>query len=156
MIKLTDILKKLLNEAGEDQTPVNPEFEENPMEYILKKYKRLKNNLTILMGHSFEEYLAGIFIMSGKPTTFKILLKNGQYFYMTFMGRAYEATVLGKRYYLMNLGEVQRATMAISRLQRYGQKSQAQGPDEESGSRSEELPTGGETEEPASEPEETT
>jgi hypothetical protein len=65
---------------------------------------------------------------------------------MTFMGKAYEATVLGKRYYLMNLGEIQRATMAINRLQRLGAKPNAEGPGEESGSRSEELPT--EKEEP--------
>jgi hypothetical protein len=149
MIKLTDILKKLIKE--EDQAPVNSEFEADPMDYILRKYKRLNNNLTVLMGDSFKEYLGGIFIMSGKPTTFKVLLKNGQYFFMTFMGKAYEATVLGKRYYLMNLGEVQRATIAISRLLRFGTKSTAQGPTEESGSRSEELPSSGE--EPASEPE---
>lgn len=140
MIKLTDILKNLLKEIGEEK-PVNPEFEENPMGYILKKYKRLNENLKNLMGDQFEEYLGGIFIMSGKPTTFKILLKNGQYFFMTFMGKAYEATVLGKRYYLMNIGEIQRATTAISRLQRYGQKSKAEGPESESGPRSEELPT---------------
>ena len=144
MIKLKDILKNVIKEVHEDHT--NPEFDADPMGYIIKKYSRLRNNLIVLMGDNFKEYLAGIFIMSGKPTTFKVLLKNGQYFYMTFMGKAYEATVLGKRYYLMNLGEVQRATMAISRLQRYGTKSNAQGPTEESGSRSEELPT--EKEEP--------
>ena len=152
MIKLKDILKTILKETHEDHS--NPEFDADPMGYILKKYKRLHANLTSLMGENFEEYLAGIFIMSGKPTTFKVLLKNGQYFYMTFMGKAYEATVLGKRYYLMNLGEIQRSTMAINRLQRLGAKPNAEGPGEESGSRSEELPT--EKEEPASEPEETT
>jgi hypothetical protein len=152
MIKLKDILKTILKETHEDHS--NPEFDADPMGYILKKYKRLHANLTSLMGENFEEYLAGVFIMSGKPTTFKVLLKNGQYFYMTFMGKAYEATVLGKRYYLMNLGEIQRATMAINRLQRLGTKPNAEGPGEESGSRSEELPT--EKEEPASEPEETT
>jgi hypothetical protein len=152
MIKLKDILKTILKETHEDHS--NPEFDADPMGYILKKYKRLHANLTSLMGENFEEYLAGVFIMSGKPTTFKVLLKNGQYFYMTFMGKAYEATVLGKRYYLMNLGEIQRSTMAINRLQRLGAKPNAEGPGEESGSRSEELPT--EKEEPASEPEETT
>jgi len=134
MIKLIDILK----EVHEDHS--NPEFEENPMGYILKKYKRLNENLKKLMGDNFEEYLGGVFIMSGKPTTFKILLKNGQYFYMAFMGKAYEATVQGKRYFLMNIGEIQRATMAISRLLRYGAKTSAQGPESEEGPRSEELP----------------
>ena len=65
---------------------------------------------------------------------------------MTFMGKAYEATVLGKRHYLMNIGEIQRATMDINRLQRFGAKPSAEGPDSESGPRSEELPT--EKEEP--------
>lgn len=151
MIKLKDILKKIIKEA-EDQ-PVNSEFEADPMNYILRKYHRLNENLEKLMGENFEEYLAGIFIMSGKPTTFKVLLKNGQYFYMTFMGKAYEATVLGKRHYLMNIGEVQRATMDINRLQRFGAKPSAEGPDSESGPRSEELPT--EKEESAPESEET-
>lgn len=139
MIKLTDILKKILKEAGEEQS-TNPEFEENPMGYILKKYKRLNENLKNLMGDQFKEYVGGVFIVSGKPTTFKILLKNGQYFFMTFMGKTYEATIQGKRYYLMNIGEIQRATTAISRLLRYGAKSSAQGPDNEEGPRSEELP----------------
>ena len=141
MIKLIDILK----EVHEDHT--NPEFEADPMSYILKKYKRLNRNLNVLMGKGFEEYLSGIFIMAGKPTTFKVLLKNGQYFYMTFMGKAYEASVLGKRYFLMNVGEIQRATTAIARILRYGKSSSAQGPEGgEAGPRSEESPakeTGG-------------
>jgi hypothetical protein len=142
MIKLTDILKTLLKEQGEEQqTPKNPEFEENPMGYILKKYKRLSENLVELMGEEFEEYLSGVFIVSGKPTTFKVLLKNGQYFFMTFMGKAYEASVLGKRYYLMNIGEIQQATMEISRILRYGSKQDAKGPEGESGPRSQESST---------------
>jgi len=135
MIKLIDILK----EVHEDHT--NPEFDADPMGYILRKYKRLNKNLITLMGDNFEEYLDGIFIISGKPTTFKILLKNNQYFFMTFMGKAYEAGVQGKRYYLMNIGDIQRATMAINRIQRYGAKSKSEGPESEEGPRSEELPT---------------
>jgi hypothetical protein len=147
MIKLVDILK----EVHEDHT--NPAFDENPMGYILKKYKRLHKNLTVLMGDGFEEYLGGIFIMAGKPTTFKVLLKNGQYFYMTFMGKAYEASVLGKRYFLMNIGEIQRATTAIARILRYGQASKAQGPEGEAGPRSEESPLPTEKEEKPEAPE---
>lgn len=153
MIKLTDILRNILKETHEDHS--NPEFDADPMGYILKKYKRLNKNLVTLMGDNFEEYLAGVFIMSGKPTTFKVLLKNGQYFFMTFMGKAYEASVLGKRYYLMNIGEIQRATMAINRLQRLGAPPKAEGPEGESGPRSEEPPTEKE-DKPSEAPEETT
>ena len=135
MIKLADILKVIIKEVHEDHS--NPEFDADPMGYILKKYKRLNQNLITLMGDNFKEYLSGVFIMSEKPTTFKVLLKNSQIFYMTYMGKAYEATILGKRYYLLNTAEIQRATTAISRLQRFGAPAKAQGPESEIGPKSE-------------------
>lgn len=146
MIKLKDILKLIIEEAEIGEPKQNAAFEEDPMHYILKKYKKLTSHLKTLMGDQFEEYLGGVFIVSGKPTTFKVLLKNGQYFYMVYMGKTYEANVLGKRYYLMNLGEIQMATMAISRILRYGNTNKAKGPESEEGPRSEAMP-----EEPATE-----
>jgi hypothetical protein len=66
---------------------------------------------------------------------------------MVYMGKTYEANILGKRYYLMNIGEIQMATMAVSRILRFGNVSKAEGPDSEEGPRSESMPT----EEPAKE-----
>jgi hypothetical protein len=140
MIKLKDILRLIIEEAEIGAPKQNVAFEEDPMNYILTKYKKLTSYLKTIMGDQFKEYLGGVFIVSGKPTTFKVLLKNGQYFYMTYMGKTYEANVLGKRYYLMNLGEIQMATIAISRILRYGNISKAQGPDSEEGPRSESMP----------------
>jgi hypothetical protein len=141
MIKLKDILKLIIEEAEIGEPKQNVAFEEDPMDYILTKYKMLTSHLKTLMGDQFKEYLGGVFIVSGKPTTFKILLKNGQYFYMVYMGKTYEANVLGKRYYLMNIGEIQMATMAVSRILRFGNVSKAEGPDSEEGPRSESMPT---------------
>jgi hypothetical protein len=152
MIKLKDILKLIIEEAEVGAPKQNPAFEEDPLDYILTKYKKLTSYLKTMMGDQFREYVGGVFIVSGKPTTFKVLLKNGQYFYMTYMGKTYEANVLGKRYYLMNLGEIQMATNAISRILRYGNVSKAQGPDDEIGPRSDSMPN----EEPAEAPAEET
>jgi hypothetical protein len=99
------------------------------MQFILSKYQGLKTTLEYLMTPSFEEYVTGIYVVAPKPTTFKIVLHNGQFFFLQFMGKAYEATVQGKKYYLMTIGEKERAMVAISRLLRYGNPLKTKGPE---------------------------
>ena len=55
-----------------------------------------------------------------KPTTFRINLRNDQEFYLIWMGRSWIAQVEGKKYYLLNLPEEERAVEAIARILRYG------------------------------------
>jgi hypothetical protein len=135
MIKLVKILKTVLREAEE----VNqPKVEPNPMEEILRVYHRLHETLIELMGTKFRDYIDGIFITAGKPTTFKIHLKNKQYFFLMYTRSPqkergiYEATVSGKRYLLVNRGNTQRATLSISRLLRFGPSLHRLTPGEES------------------------
>ena len=59
-------------------------FEDDPKEYILQKYPSLKSTLEDLMTDSFDEYVTGIYVMAPKPTTFKILLHNGQHFFLIY------------------------------------------------------------------------
>jgi len=136
MNKDLEILKKLLAEADEDETTETPKeepkegsFEENPMEFILKKYHSLKEIMSELMTEDFEEFVDGIFVMAPKPTTFKVMLHNGQYFFLTYLGPAYEAQIAGKKYYLKGIGEKERCMMAISRLLRFGTPLKTQGPE---------------------------
>jgi hypothetical protein len=75
--------------------PETSTFEDDPMQFILKKYAGLKNTLEYLMTPSFEEYITGIYVVAPKPTTFKVVLHNGQFLFLQFMGKAYEATVEG-------------------------------------------------------------
>jgi hypothetical protein len=122
-----DILKSILLQ---ELSPVDQStFEEDPMEFILKKYAGLNTTLEYLMTPSFKEYVTGIFVVAPKPTTFKIILHNGQIFFLQFMGKAYEATVQGKKYYLMAIGEKERCMVAISRLLRFGNPLKTKGPD---------------------------
>lgn len=139
-----DILRSILLQELDRMEPETSTFEDDPMQFILRKYQGLKKTLEYLMTPSFEEYITGIYVVAPKPTTFKIVLHNGQVFFLQFMGKAYEATVEGKRYYLMAIGEKERCMVAISRLLRYGnplktkgpegaEQASAGGPDEEAG-----------------------
>jgi hypothetical protein len=91
-------------------------------------------------------------LVAPRPTTFRINLKNDQEFYLIYGKRSWIAQVEGKKYYLLNLPEEQRAAEAISRILRYGIK-QEPGSDDEFMESPDETPTS-EPETP-SEPEET-
>jgi len=136
-----DILKTILLQELDRMEPEQSTFEDDPMQFILRKYVGLKNTLEYLMTPSFEEYITGIYVVAPKPTTFKIVLHNGQFFFLQFMGKAYEATVEGKKYYLMSIGEKERCMVAISRLLRFGNPLKTKGPDgAEQGTRDTEGP----------------
>jgi hypothetical protein len=107
----------------------NETFEENPIAFILNKYQGLKTTLEYLMTPSFGEYVTAIYVVAPKPTTFKIVLHNGQFFFLQFMGKAYQATIQGKNYYLMTIGEKERAMVALSRLLRFGNPLKTKGPE---------------------------
>lgn len=154
--------KPIFKEEGNDPKPEPQDpkeremssFEEDPVNYILKKYPSLTATLQMLMSKNFKDYVTGIYILAPKPTTFKIVLHNGQEFTLAFMGKAYEAKVEGKRYFLLTIGEKERATIAISRLLETGSPIKVEGPESEETSK----PEGGEgTPEaaPESEPEST-
>ncbi len=137
-----DILKTILLQELDRMEPETSTFEDDPMQFILRKYVGLKKTLEYLMTPSFEEYITGIYVIAPKPTTFKIVLHNGQFFFLQFMGKAYEATVEGKRYYLMAIGEKERCMVAISRLLRFGSPLKTKGPEG-----TEQAPAGGPDEE---------
>ena len=104
-------------------------FEDDPMAYILQKYPSLKGTLEDLMTTSFEDYITGIYVMAPKPTTFKILLHNGQHFYLTYAKDSYIAKIAGKKYYLLNIGEEEYAIKSIADLLIMGMPPGAEGPE---------------------------
>jgi hypothetical protein len=126
-----DILAALILREEEENPAlrVKSPFERDPMGFILRKYTTLNDILTELMTSAFQDYLNAIFIVAPKPTTFKILLHNGQFFFLTFMGKAYQATVQGTNYYLMTIGEKERCMQAIARLLRFGSPLKTKGPE---------------------------
>lgn len=151
-------VRRILKEQEESSTTKLASvrsFEEDPVNYILDKYPSLKGTLQLLLTDAFKDYITGIYIIAPKPTTFKIVLHNGQFFYLTFLGKAYEAKVLGKRYYLMTIGDKERAIQAIAGLLELGQPISTQGPEQETTS-NEDVTQGAEEKTPSQEEEEKT
>jgi hypothetical protein len=126
-----DIIKKLILNEIERMEPKVKSFEDDPINFILQKYPTLKKTLEMLMSPAYKDYITGIYIIAPKPTTFKIVLHNGQSFILTFLGKAYEATVNGKKFYLQTIGERERATNAIARALAIGNPIETKGPEGE-------------------------
>ena len=91
----------------------------------LTKFPELKEILIDLLTDEFDKFLSSIDWVAPRPTTFRINLKNNQEFYLMFGKRSWIAQIEGKKYYLLNLPEEERAAEAISRILRYGIKTEA-------------------------------
>jgi hypothetical protein len=138
-MKIRILKNKSLNEEEEvvDQQSVKVTttqditFESDPLEFILQKYPSLNKTLVDLMTEDFRDYISGVYIMAPKPTIFKIVLHNNRIFYLTFMGKTYEAKVSGKKYYLSKISELELAILSIADLLTLGTPPQAEGPVEE-------------------------
>jgi hypothetical protein len=86
----------------------------------LTRFPELKDILVSLLTADFDPFLSSIDWVAPRPTTFRINLKNDESFYLIWMRRSWIAEVEGKKYYLLNLPEEQKAAEAIARILRYG------------------------------------
>ena len=103
--------------------------EEAAVEYDeLTKFPELKQVIIDLMTNEFSNFLSSLEWVAPRPTTFRINLKNGQDFYLTYGKRSWIAQVEGKKYYLLNLPEEERAAEAIGRILKYGSKAEPESP----------------------------
>ena len=125
-----DIVRRLIIKEVEMMHPSVQSFEDNPIEFLLQKYPSMKSTLQMLMSSAYKDYITGIYIVAPKPTTFKIVLHNDQTFILTYLGKVYEATVSGKKFYLQTIGEKERCMEAISRLLTLGNPIHNKGPEE--------------------------
>ena len=86
----------------------------------LTKFPELKEIIVSLLTAEFNNFISSIDWVAPRPTTFRINLQNDEEFYLIWMGRSWVAQIEGKKYYLLNLPEEERAAQAIARLLRYG------------------------------------
>ena len=75
-----------------------------------------------LLTEDFDFFLSTIDWVAPRPTTFRINLKNDQSFYLMYGKRSWIAQIEGKKYYLKNLPEEEKAAKAISSILRYGMR----------------------------------
>jgi hypothetical protein len=122
------------NTLGVETSDVNFDKETFP---VLSKFPTLKHVIINLLTKQYEDFISDIYWVAPRPTTFKILLANGQYFYLIYTERSWIAQVEGKKYYMLNIDEEERAAESIARILMYGSKAK----EEETS----EVPTDGET-----------
>jgi hypothetical protein len=142
--KIQTIAKRVYASKVKDNTlgvtPEDVDFDTETFP-VLTKFPILKKVITDLLTDQYEMFISDIQWVAPRPTTFKIVLANGQFFYLIYTERSWIAQVEGKKYYLLNLNEEEQASESIARVLRYGGKAEPE---------KAEVPTGGET--PADEP----
>jgi hypothetical protein len=108
---------------------------------ILTKFPTLKHVIINLLTKQYEDFISDIYWVAPRPTTFKVILANNQFFYLIYTERSWIAQIEGKKYYLLNMNEEERAAESVARILMYGG-----GPEpEKSESEMNKVPTGGET-----------
>jgi len=105
---------------------------------LLTQFPTLKEVIVKLLTRQYSDFISDIWWVAPRPTTFKVILANEQYFYLIYGQRSWIAKVSGKKYYLNNINEEQNAARAIADLLMFGPAATKE---EVSG----EVPTGGET-----------
>ena len=119
--ELQNRLKVLIKQVYSNQT-ITPE---EAVQYDeLTKFPELKAVIVDLLTPEYDSFLASIDWVAPRPTTFRINLKNGQNFYLIYGKRSWIAQVEGKKYYLLNLPEEERAAQSIANILRYGAKTE--------------------------------
>ena len=87
---------------------------------VLEKFPTLKKIITDLLTNQYEIFISDIQWVAPRPTTFRIILANGETFTLMYTARSWIATIEGKKYYLLNLGEEEQAAQSIAKLLSYG------------------------------------
>ena len=90
----------------------------------LTKFPELKAVIVDLLTPEYDNFVASIDWVAPRPSTFRINLKNDQNFYLIYGRRSWIAQVEGKKYYLLNLPEEERASQSIANMLRYGVKGE--------------------------------
>jgi len=124
--KSDDVLQTQDVEVEEDAFP------------LLTQFPTLKEVIVKLLTRQYSDFISDVWWVAPRPTTFKVILQNEQYFYLIYGQRSWVAKISGKKYYLNNINEEQNAAKSIADLLMYGAPAQKE---EVSG----EVPTGGET-----------
>jgi len=119
--ELVNRLKALSKQVYSNMT-VTPE---EAVQYDeLTKFPELKKVIVDLLTPEYDSFVASIDWVAPRPSTFRINLQNGQLFYLIYGKRSWIAQVEGKKYYLLNLPEEERAAMSIANILRYGAKAE--------------------------------
>jgi len=108
-------LKEIIEEVVYEVLSEQPQLKTSTQE-ILGKFPTLRRTLINLMTRDFEEFVDEVKWIAPKPTTFEIVLRNGQIFFLKWTGKGFEGQIQGKKYYLNSTDEFQQALDKLNEL----------------------------------------
>lgn len=111
--ELRDLIFEALGEVLADQATLA-----TTTQTVLSKFPTLKKTIVNLFTDQYNEFLENIDWVAPKPTTFRVVLKNKQAFYLKWLGEQFQAQIEGKRYFLGKTDEFQQALDRLSELLR--------------------------------------
>ena len=110
-------VRQLLNKTDTKEYQGDPN---SPMNLMLSRFPELRQTLEKLLTMQFRLFVDDIQWVAPKPTTFKVILPNKQYFNLIWNTEDFLAKVSGMKYDMLTLQERERATKAISELLQFG------------------------------------
>ena len=87
---------------------------------ILGKFPTLKRQLIALFTAEYEEFVDEIKWIAPKPSTFQVVLQNGEKFFLKWNGAGFQAQIAGKKYALNYVSEFQQALDKLNELLKAG------------------------------------
>jgi hypothetical protein len=87
---------------------------------VVSQFPIVGDVLVDLMTDQYEIFVTDVEWVAPKPTTFRVMLGNSEYFFLTYTNKSWIAQVEGKNFYLNNLNEKEDAMNSIARVLRYG------------------------------------
>lgn len=133
-IRTTSLNESLIDSLNEEEpTPEEEPDMDAPKETVLEdatdeilgKFPTLKKAIIKLQTDQFKEFVESIDWISPRPSSFRVNIKNGQYYILKWTGTGFEAQILGKRYYIDKVDDYQQALDKLARLYREGPMSGA-------------------------------
>ena len=119
-----ELIQKIKSIAPKALAAVN-KTETSAVEYEeLTAFPALKDVVVDLLTSDYGKCIDRIDWVAPKPTTFRVVFLNDEFIYLIYHTRSWIAEVSGKKYYLLNLPEMESATKAIARLLRNGAKAE--------------------------------
>lgn len=110
-------VRQLMGKQSEQAYQGDPN---SPMNVMLYRFPELRQALEKLMTMQFRIFVDDIQWVAPKPTTFRIILANGQMFTLIWNTEDFIAKIAGVKYDMLTLKERERATKEVAELLQYG------------------------------------
>jgi hypothetical protein len=110
-------VRQLLGKTAEEAYQGDPN---SPMNLMLQRFPQLRQTLEKLLTMQFRLFIDDIQWVAPKPTTFKIILPNKQYFNLIWNTEDFLTKVAGRKYDMLTLQDREHAIKAIAELLQYG------------------------------------